>query len=138
MASSKVILDTNLWISFLISGKFDLIDKLLLRERIILIFSDELIEEFITVISRPKFKKYFSKNDVDRILRMFDSYGKLIATSSKTTICRDIKDNFLLDLAIDSNADFLLTGDEDLLILQKIGHTQILSFSSFIKLPDFS
>jgi putative PIN family toxin of toxin-antitoxin system len=60
MAAKRVILDTNLLISFLISHKLDSIDDLLLNGKITLLFSNELIEEFITVASRPKFKKYFS------------------------------------------------------------------------------
>lgn len=57
MKSKKIILDTNLWISFLISKKISQIDNLIESKRIILIFSNELLEEFIDVVSRPKFKK---------------------------------------------------------------------------------
>ena len=46
-------------------------------------------------------------------------------------ICRDKKDNFLLSLAKDSKADYLLTGDEDLLVIQKFDDTEILSYTEF-------
>ena len=46
---------------------------------------------------------------------------------SKTDKCRDFKDNFLLDLAIDSKADYLVTGDKDLLEIKLIGKTKILT-----------
>jgi putative PIN family toxin of toxin-antitoxin system len=49
MKSKKVILDTNLWISFLISKKFNSIDALINNGDILLIFSEELLEEFVTV-----------------------------------------------------------------------------------------
>tara|TARA_R110002096_G_scaffold236447_6_gene427069 strand:- start:487 stop:717 length:231 start_codon:yes stop_codon:yes gene_type:complete len=68
MKNKKVILDTNLWISFLISKKFSQIDKLIENKRIILLFSNELLEEFIDVVSRPKFEKYFSKKDIEKSL----------------------------------------------------------------------
>ena len=61
MKNKKIILDTNLWISFLISKKFNQIDKQIENKGIQLIFSKELLEEFIDVISRPKLKKYFLK-----------------------------------------------------------------------------
>lgn len=133
MKSKKLILDTNLWISFLISKKFDLIDNLILTEDFQLIFSKELLEEFTTVAQRGKFKKYFDNNDIIKLLKLFDIYGKIIEVSSKIEICRDYKDNFLLSLAIDSNSDYLLTGDSDLLILKKIGKTKIITWNNFLK-----
>lgn len=92
-----------------------------------------MIEEFIDVVNRPKFVKYFSKSDIEKILRYFDQYGKLFEVKSDLKICRDEKDNFLLNLSVDSKADFLITGDRDLLVLEKIQNTEILSFSDFIK-----
>lgn len=133
MRSKKIILDTNLLISFLISKKFNSIDNLIQNKKITLIFSDELICEFVEVVNRPKFEKYFSKNDIDKILDYFDQYGKLIKVKSDINICRDEKDNFLLNLSIDSKADYLITGDNDLLVLDKIERTKILNFNDFIE-----
>ena len=120
MRSKKVILDTNLWISFLISKKFNSIDSLIENKRIILVFSDELIREFVEVVDRPKFRKYFSKKEIEKILDYFDLYGIMIKVGSNVEICRDPKDNFLLNLSIDSKADYLITGDSDLLELKKL------------------
>lgn len=133
MKSKKIILDTNLWISFLISKKFNSIDNLIENKKITLIFSDELISEFVEVVNRPKFEKYFSKNDIKKILDCFDQYGKLIKVKSDIKICRDGKDNFLLNLSIDSKADYLITGDNDLLALDKIERTKIMNFTDFIE-----
>jgi putative PIN family toxin of toxin-antitoxin system len=133
MRSKKMILDTNLWISFLISKKFNSIDNLIENKKITLIFSDELISEFVEVVNRPKFEKYFSKNDIEKILDYFDQYGKLIKVKSDIKICRDEKDNFLLNLSIDSKADYLITGDNDLLVLEKIERTKIMNFTDFIE-----
>ncbi len=133
MRNKKIILDTNLWISFLISKKFSQIDKLIENKKIILIFSNELLEEFIDVVSRPKFKKYFSKKDIEKILEYFDQFGELVKVKSDIKICRDEKDNFLLNLSVDSKADYLITGDKDLLILEMIEDTKIKTFSEFIE-----
>lgn len=133
MASKKVILDTNLWISFLISKKFGQIDKLVKEQKITLAFSNESIEEFIEVVNRPKFKQYFTKKDIDDLLDSFDQFGELIPVESDIQLCRDKKDNFLLSLAVDSKADYLITGDKDLLVLEKIKNTVITTFADFIK-----
>lgn len=132
MKSKKVILDTNLWISFLISKQLNFIDDLLLEGKFKLIFSKELIDEFLTVAKRSKFEKYFSESNVTALLRLFDKYGKLVEVSSQIKSCRDSKDNFLLNLAVDSKADFLVTGDEDLLVLKKIEKTKIIFWSDFV------
>jgi hypothetical protein len=73
MANKKprIILDTNLWISFLLSKDFAKLDKLLLEGQVHLLFSEELPEEFISVTKRPKLKKYFAPSDVDTLIRNF-------------------------------------------------------------------
>jgi len=132
MRSKKVIFDTNLWISFLITKNLSEIDELILDRKIKLLFSNELLEEFLTVAKRPKFTKYFTNEDLKEILRLFDYYGKLIKVKTKISESRDKNDNFLLSLAVDGKADFLVTGDSDLLILKKIKKTKIVSWSNFL------
>ena len=132
MKSKRIILDTNLWIYFLISNNLSKIDDPLLKGEIRILFSQELLEEFIEVTSRPKFHKYFSFHDIANLLRLFDSYGELVTVTSKLEICRDSKDNFLLNLALDGKADFLVTGDNDLLVLEKVGTTKIVTIQEFL------
>jgi putative PIN family toxin of toxin-antitoxin system len=132
MSSKKVILDTNLWISFLITKDFSFIDNFLEKGKLELVFSEELMHEFITVASRPKFQKYFSDKDIKELLRLIGNYGILIKVTSEIDLCRDIKDNFLLNLAIDSNADYLVTGDQDLLGIKEIEKTEILTIKELI------
>ncbi len=134
MKSIKIILDTNIWISFLITKNFNDLDRLIDEGKIKLIFSNELIEEFIAVSKRPKFIKYFNISDVITIIDLFNTFGKLVTVKTKCEDCRDPKDNFLLNLAIDSKADYLITGDSDLLIIEKIMKTKIITFNSFIEI----
>jgi hypothetical protein len=129
---SRIILDTNLLISFLINKDFQDLDKLLVSDEIILVFSQELLEELVTVLLRPKFRKIFSKKDLQDLLEILDKFSVFIEIVSDVNICRDPKDNFLLNLAIDGKADFLLTGDNDLLSLIKVGETEILTLRSFL------
>lgn len=69
---SRIILDTNLWISFLITNNSSKLDELLFAKRCMLIFSRELLDEFLEVANRPKFRKYFSKTDIENILETID------------------------------------------------------------------
>ena len=128
----KLIIDTNLWVSFIISNKQSLLDPLLFAEEARFLFSLELIDEIQQTIAKPKLKKYFRTNALEEMLSAFEPFIDLIEVESIVTVCRDTKDNFLLALAKDGKADYLLTGDKDLLELKKFGKTRIKTIVTFI------
>lgn len=131
--SKKIIIDTNLWISHLISGSLKSLDDLIVSGIVRLVFSEELFTEFIEVVSRPKFRKYFSEKDIDNLQDLFNNYGEIIKVTTTVDLCRDPKDNFLLNLCIDSEADYLITGDNDLLVIKEIENCTILTYSDFVR-----
>ncbi len=128
----KLVIDTNLWISFLISNKHNLLDPLLFAEKARIVFSTELMSEIKQTIEKPKLKKYFGTNALVEMLSAFEPFIDLIEVESDVSICRDTKDNFLLALSKDSKADYLLTGDKDLLVLEKFGKTKIVTIGNFL------
>jgi putative PIN family toxin of toxin-antitoxin system len=129
----RIVIDTNIWISFLISGKeFSRLDKLIQADRIKLIFSDELLLEFLEVVERPKFRKYFSSADIQILFENIQNQADFITVKRKVNICRDKKDNFLLALSEVGDVDFLITGDQDLLVLKKFKKTKIVTISEFL------
>lgn len=130
---SKIIIDTNLWISFIISNKLNIIEKLLISGKVRILFSSELIDEIQATITKPKLKKYFRTNALGEMLSAVEHYVDLVDVKSIVAICRDPKDDFLLALAKDGKADYLLTGDKDLLELGKFGKTKIQIISTFIE-----
>lgn len=130
----RIIIDTNLWISFLLSKNTRGLDQFFADSSLILLFSKELLDEFIEVTGRPKLKKYFNKVDLQNLLVQIDLHAEFINVSSNVELCRDPKDNFLISLALDGNANFLLTGDNDLLVLKKVGKTQIITITQFLEL----
>jgi hypothetical protein len=131
--TDRVIIDTNLWISFLITKDLKTLDFRVKTGKIKIVFSLELIEEFLSVAHRPKFKKYFSKEDIEQLIDLFEIYGEIAQVKSKIELCRDPKDDFLLSLATDSKADYLITGDNDLLDLKTIGKTKIITMTDYLK-----
>ncbi len=130
---TRIVLDTNLWISFLIKTDYSALTSLILSGKVILVFSAELMSEFIEVTQRPKFKKYFSETNVIALTEIIDGYAVFIKVASNINLCRDKKDDFLLSLAVDGEVDYLLTGDADLLELNPQGKTKIISISNFFK-----
>ena len=128
----RVIIDTNLWISFLINNDYFKLDKILSDKLATLLYSQELIDEFIEVAQRPKFRRYFSADDLQALLLAMSDRAIFIDVSSTVTVCRDEKDNFLLALAKDGKASHLITGDKDLLVLKRFGKTRILSITEYL------
>lgn len=101
--------------------------SLLKTRNLICFFLNELIEEFHAVISRPRLQKHFSSEEIHQLFTIIDKYAKIVVVKSDLRICRDVKDNFLLNLAVDSQADFLVSGDKDLLVLENVQSTRILT-----------
>lgn len=84
------------------------------------------------VVQRPKFKNHFNNLEISQLLKLFNVYGELIEVTSEVKLSRDPKDDFLLSLAKDSGANYLVTGDRDLLDLIRIGKTKIITISAFL------
>lgn len=132
----RIILDTNLWISFLITSKYDQLDSLLFDQKCQLLFSQELLHEFVTVSRRPKLRKYFKSEALSELLELIEEYAEFVEVKSEVALCRDPKDNFLLSLGKDGAADYLITGDKDLLVLEEMGTMQICTITDFFNTFD--
>ena len=129
---SRVIIDTNLWIRFLITNDFKKLDKILHSKQCTMLFSQELLSEFIEVAGRPKLIKYFGQSAIEGILETIEEFAEFIDVTSQVKFLNDSKDDFLLSLAIDGKADYLITGDKELLEVKNYGETEIISIAEFL------
>jgi putative PIN family toxin of toxin-antitoxin system len=127
----KVIFDTNVWISFLIGKRLSRIKSFISDGTIRIIICQQILQELKIVTAREKFRVYFPQKDVDEFLDLLESIGEMTEIQEKYFQCRDPKDNFLLDLIDFSRADYLVTGDKDLLELNPFLHAEILSPLAF-------
>lgn len=127
----RLIFDTNIWISFAISTELEWLDNIIRNQDNEILYSDRLYYEFLNVSKREKLKKYLSERKLELIQNFFETIGEKIEITSTLTICRDPKDNYLLELAKDGKANYLITGDQDLLILGEINTCKILSLRGF-------
>ena len=129
--SFKVIVDTNIWISFLIGKNLKGLQEYIDSQSIIIVTCNEQIQELTEVFKKEKIKKYFTFEQIGDFFELLDESSVNVVIKTKTDLCRDLKDNYLLSLAIDSNADFLISGDNDLLVLNKVESTKIIRFIDF-------
>ncbi|MCE2616859.1 putative toxin-antitoxin system toxin component, PIN family [Phocaeicola oris] len=129
----KIVIDTNLWISFLIKGNVTLsLKEIIGNGKTAIVMSQELEEEIMAVVRRPKFQKYFSETSCRLLLSFLRKRCEYHSPIEPTQHCRDPKDDFLLGLSLVSDADFLLTGDDDLLAMETVGNCRILTLSAFL------
>ena len=105
------ILDTNVLISFLIGKSLARLNENIVSGRVRLIVCDELIHELVQVSSRPKLSKLINPVAVSEFVELLAIIARNVKVRHEINLCRDPKDNFLLDLALQSKADFLVTGD---------------------------
>ena len=133
----RVIIDTNVWVSFLIGKSLSGLIDHLNSGKIRIIFSTKQLDELVIVLSRPKFHKYFNKVQILQFLDLIEVVSDIIEITSEVEICRDPKDNFLLATAKDGYANFIITGDLDLLELGSFEKTKIIDYQSFDKAFSF-
>lgn len=132
----KIVIDTNIWISFLIGKRLKQMQTLLLRDDIQVFVCDELLNEVIDVAKRPKLSKYISVEDIvlfEQLVRTFAFFEKIEQTSQLPV--RDSKDLYLLSLCESIPADYILTGDDDLLSIDTENcKFKIMKFADFMNL----
>jgi putative PIN family toxin of toxin-antitoxin system len=128
---SKIILDTNVWISFLIGKELQDLKDLIVSEKVKVITTDQLINEIRLVTSRDKLKKYFNQDKVTDLISLLDILADKVKIKKIDKICRDPKDDFLLALSKESGAYYLITGDKDLLDIKVYGRTKIVTVKQF-------
>ncbi|MBI2332174.1 MAG: putative toxin-antitoxin system toxin component, PIN family [Chloroflexi bacterium] len=94
--------------------------------------SSALITEIHNVLYRPKFDKYLTDSQREDFMFALVESGLLIDITESVDICRDPKDNMILELAISGKADMIVTGDSDLLVLNPFKEIAIVDSQRFI------
>ena len=127
----KIIVDTNVWISFLMGKTLAKLESYVYDGHFQIVSCNEQLAELKEVLYRPKMERYFSAYQIKGIFELLADFAQFVKIHSKIDICRDAKDNYLLALSVDSGANFLITGDKDLLSIKQIENTAIISFKDF-------
>jgi putative PIN family toxin of toxin-antitoxin system len=98
----------------------------------IIILSDTVIDELSNVLSRSKFDRYLAKSIRQELLETLVEASLLVQPSESIDECRYPKDNKYLELAISGHAESLITGDEDLLVLNPFRNIKIITVLEFL------
>ncbi len=96
--------------------------------------SNEFLGELQDIFNRPKFDKYSSRLVRNEFLNDFLEVVENVEIVQKITICRDRKDDKFLELAVNGKANYIITGDQDLLVLNPFQDIAIISASDYLSL----
>ena len=96
-----------------------------------ILVSRALARELEDVLGRSKFDRYVSREERDEFLAAFIHGSTMTDITESIHVCRDPKDNQVLELAVSGNADCIVTGDTDLLVLRSFHGVQIMTPAQF-------
>jgi uncharacterized protein len=96
------------------------------------LFSVETLNELRSVLLRPKFNPYSSRDDRLQFIEDFETFAIPTVVQYSIAVCRDPRDDKFLSLAVSGNADLILTGDTDLLVLHPFRGIDILSPKDYL------
>ncbi len=131
----RFVFDANVIISGLLfknSNPRRAFDKALEHGEIII--STPVLKEINEVLSRKKFNKYLLDHEKKLFLALLFKQAELKEPTETIRVCRDPKDDKYLELAVSSNANFLISGDNDLLVLHPFKKVSILTPDQFLTL----
>lgn len=126
----RIVIDTNVLVSALIQKGFPhlIIYHLFLDQKIQVCISDELLEEYYDVLSRPRFAKFqdfFLK--AESLLAIIAENSVLYEPKIKLDLIADTDDNKILELADECEADFIITGNTNDFTFSEYKHTKIVT-----------
>jgi putative PIN family toxin of toxin-antitoxin system len=130
----RVVLDTNVIISAALS-KNSTPDKVVnyAIDSTILLISNDTFNELQEKLLSNKFDKYVQVQTRKTFLKTLHAISEMVTIGKRITACRDSKDDKFLELAVNGDANYIVTGDKDLLVLHSFETVEILTAADFLK-----
>lgn len=115
MRINRFVLDANIWVSYFIASRYDLLLHTIYKNEIIVFSCDELLIEIERVLKYEHLKKY--KINVKEALRIVEeaTCSFKISYPLKNYIPTDPDDNYVIALALQTNSGYVTSGDRHIL-----------------------
>jgi len=130
----RVVLDTNVLVSALLfTGTVSELVPLWQREAITVLLSREILDEYLRVLAYPKFR--LSEAEIKELLdsELLPFVEVVKPRTRVSVVTRDSADNKFLECAVSGKADVLISGDQDLLAVQRYRKVRIQTPSRFLE-----
>ncbi len=133
MSKPRVILDTNIFISYVLKPSAGMAHVVHTAFDIgTVLVSQDTFDELRHVIERFVKHGYVTVQEASEFLGSIVEASEWVKILETVQACRDPRDNKFLELAVNGQAEYLITGDKDLLVLHPFKETKILSTKDFI------
>ena len=135
----RIVLDTNALVSRLLIPNS--IPGQAVRKAVDagdILMSESTLFELADILGRKKFHAYVSIQDREEFLRMLGRIVKMVTVLHAVHDCRDVRDNQILEVAVNGQAQVIVTGDEDLLALNPFRDISIMTPADYLKWKDAS
>ena len=130
---TKLIFDTNVIISSAMLS--DSLPAKSLNKGInegIILYSDATIEELFKVLERPKLRPFIKQEFITEFYHQITMNWQYVPILQRVNSCRDPNDDKFIELALNSDANFLITGDKDLLVMNPYRNTSIITPKEYL------
>ena len=136
----RAVIDTNILVRALIKPR-GTVGPVLLRlhgGEYTILYSQPLIEELIDVLNRPRIRQKYdlSDDDIHTVVSLILLQGEVVTPEKRVTACRDPRDDKFLEVAMHGGADVIVSGDQDLLVLNPFAGIPIMPPSRFLQILD--
>ncbi|MFN8475046.1 MAG: putative toxin-antitoxin system toxin component, PIN family [Anaerolineae bacterium] len=137
----RILLDTNIFISYLLTrNKHSPVHAVVaaaLSPQATLLIPEALIEEIlVTASTKPHLAAILSVESLQTLIETLKAVAEVIPAIADPIprVTRDPKDDYLLAYAVVGQADYLVTGDRDLLVLGQVEGVRVVSPAQFVSL----
>lgn len=131
---TRCVFDTNILVSALLfraSVPGRAFERAL--DKGVILASEPLVDELEHVLDRAKFDQYVSREIREAFLVSLIRESRLVEIAEAVRACRDANDDKILELAVNGHAEFIVTGDADLLILNPFRGIRIVTPAEFLE-----
>ncbi len=135
----RVLLDANLFVSYLLHPDQESPSAQIIRAAIqgefTLLLPEALLDELVRAIDRkPYLRERIRPEEMAQLADIIKGVAEVIPriTEPIPAVTRDPKDDYLITYALVGEADYLVTGDKDLLVLEEVGTLRILTPRAFL------
>lgn len=133
---TRSVIDTNILVRAAITP-FGAIAPIIVRLRegkFTLIYSQSLLGELIETLERPRIQRKYDipEESNKNFVAILIQYGERVEPDRKVDVCRDPDDNHVIEVALAGKAELVVTGDEDLLVLQQFETVKFITPGEFL------
>lgn len=134
----KVVIDTNVFVSFLLlhgSVPWRAVRHAVEFDEVVV--TEATFSELVDVLSRTKLDRYVSRTVREEFITELRAMVLEVQVSERIRACRDPNDDKFLEAAVSGHAHYLITGDRDLLAMQRFRDVAVVSPTRYLRESSF-